>query len=652
MTWLALALSLIAATVSGGVRAQSYDELGTLNRQLDKLHSNGKDAEAVPLAERYVALARQRYGEEHSEYATAITWLGSLYGSQGRYAEAETLLKQALFIGEKAQGPGSAQAATSLSNLAALYELQGRHAEAEPLLERAVSIREKALDSDQLDALYRKIEKLHENDADSEALPLAERYLALAGQRYGEEHPQYVSVVIMLGSIYGSQGRYAEAENLLKRSLSIREKVLGPDHLKVSDSLDALARLYELQGRYAEAEQLLKRAVSIREKVLGPDHLKVSDSLEALARLYKSQGRHAESERLLERALSIREKALVPKSLPQHYGADRLPSYEVVKVFYGTDRKKTSGTDPAKMYGRDQGKLALGVCAVSIPRGHKTGELESPSVWRFEWSEDPEEHVVLLSVTEKEEPAFYQEVVDRVRQSAGKNAFLFVHGYNVTFAEAARRTAQMARDLNFDGAPVFYSWPSQEGYASYNFDQTNAEWSQFDLKTFLRDFAERSEAENIFLVAHSMGARVLTGALKDLMVEYPAIRPKLREIILAAPDIDADTFKRDIAPRILTSQHSATLYASSEDYALMASKRFAGYRRAGDTAGGVTVAENLETIDATGIETDFFGHSYYAESESILEDLRNLILFRQRAEKRSALTPVESAAGRYWAFSR
>ena len=98
-----------------------------------------------------------------------------------------------------------------------------------------------------------------------------------------------------------------------------------------------------------------------------------------------------------------------------------------------------------------------------------------------------------------------------------------MHGYNVTFADAARRTAQIAYDLGFDGAPVFYSWPSRAGFAAYEVDRENAEWSQVDLKNFLGQFAERSQADNIFLIAHSMGSRVLTGALEDLLVEYPGI---------------------------------------------------------------------------------------------------------------------------------
>ncbi len=115
-----------------------------------------------------------------------------------------------------------------------------------------------------------------------------------------------------------------------------------------------------------------------------------------------------------------------------------------------------------------------------------------------------------------------------------------------------------------------------------------------------------------------MGTRVLTGALKELILEDPSARGKFDEIILAAPDIDAQTFKRDIAPTILAGEGGTTLYASSGDDALLASKTFAGYPRAGDTTEGVTVVPGMDTIDASAIRTDFVGHSYYADSDSVI----------------------------------
>jgi tetratricopeptide (TPR) repeat protein len=66
-------------------------------------------------------------------------------------------------------------------------------------------------------------------------------------------------------------GRYADAIPLAQRELAIYEKVLGPNHPDVLTSLNTLAFFYEKQGRYADGEPLYQRAVAIREKEFGPD---------------------------------------------------------------------------------------------------------------------------------------------------------------------------------------------------------------------------------------------------------------------------------------------------------------------------------------------------------------------------------------------
>jgi tetratricopeptide (TPR) repeat protein len=105
--WFALnvlaVLMLIAAPMQA--RAQGTDDLASLREQVRQLHSQGKYREAIPLADRYVALARRKHGENHTEFAPAISWLAFVYKAQGRYAEAEPLYKRALAIAEKALDP-------------------------------------------------------------------------------------------------------------------------------------------------------------------------------------------------------------------------------------------------------------------------------------------------------------------------------------------------------------------------------------------------------------------------------------------------------------------------------------------------------------------------------------------------------------------
>ena len=327
--------------------------------------------------------------------------------------------------------------------------------------------------------------------------------------------------------------------------------------------------------------------------------------------------------------------------------AEELP-YTTVRVFYATDRNNTGSNDPKLIYGGDRSTLKYGTCDVTVPKDHRIGELEAPSYLRLEFTEDPAKHVILSRVDEQSASDFYNELRAKIAASKQGSAFIFVHGYNVTFEDAARRTAQMAYDLKFEGAPVFFSWPSQGSLLGYTVDEANVEYARSDLRAFIADFARTSKAEQIYLVAHSMGNRALTAAVVDLFREAPDVKAKIKEIILAAPDVDADVFKRDIAPAIAGKGQPVTLYASSNDWALMASKRFHGYARAGDTGQALTVVPGVVTIDSSEVETDFLGHSYFAESTSIIADMFDILSGITKPEDRRHLIPVDAQVGRYW----
>jgi len=331
-------------------------------------------------------------------------------------------------------------------------------------------------------------------------------------------------------------------------------------------------------------------------------------------------------------------------------------NYAVVRTYFSTDRQRDLGKPPAQRFSgarnapsAEQDTLSYGYCDISIPRDHRMGQLESPSLWRLEFRDDPATHVVLLTAEVQDAATFYTALGAQIAASAGKNAFLFIHGYNVTFEDAARRTGQMAYDLGFDGAPVFYSWPSQGDLAGYTVDENNIEWSTPHILGFLSEFLEQSAAQNVYLIAHSMGSRGLTRALAALMAAQPLLAQKITEIILAAPDIDAAIFKNDIAPQLASARNPVTLYASSDDLALAASKAVHGYARAGDSGPGMQIVAGVETIDATNVDTGFVRHMYFAEKRSALSDMFYLIHKQARADQRF-LDPVDTIAGRYWMF--
>lgn len=335
----------------------------------------------------------------------------------------------------------------------------------------------------------------------------------------------------------------------------------------------------------------------------------------------------------------------VPVATNPNVAAGR--EFDQVRVFFATDRAAHS----EGFFGGGRGAgLSYGSLFISIPKNHQVGAIEKPSIWRLEFNPDPRDHMVIMRLSQTDRDGFFGDIRASLGRGGNGSSFVFVHGYNVSFEDAARRTAQIAYDLDFLGAPVFYSWPSQASLQGYTIDENNVQWSEANLKAFLLDYARNSGMKDITLIAHSMGNRALTGAVRALFAEHPELKGRFKEIILTAPDIDAEIFKRDIAPALAAGCDKITLYVSDGDKALLASKQVHGYARAGDSAEGIVLVPGIETVDASGLDTSFLEHSYFAENGSVLKDIRRLVLEGLRAAQRG-LAEKQAAAGRYWKFT-
>lgn len=334
-------------------------------------------------------------------------------------------------------------------------------------------------------------------------------------------------------------------------------------------------------------------------------------------------------------------------------------AYVAVTVHYGTDRKDTGvATELAARFTSDRAlisnsvePISYGTCVVSIPKSHAVGGLEDRTWWQWATWQDraPDKHVLVLTVTPETASAFFSTLKAAVTRSTKKDAFVFVHGFSVSFADAARRTAQMAYDMNFQGAPVMFTWPTPDLVTSiltaYTTSESNADLSKHRFRQFLRDLLEKSGATTVHIIAHSMGNRLVTEALQMLdTVDTAHLKSKIGEVILTAPDIDASVFITEIAPRLTRLSSRITLYASSKDKALDASKGVHSFPRIGEFQSMMSVPLGIDVIDASSVYDDAVGHSYYGDSEPVIGDLCYLLSFGDRAAKRSltlagALTP-------------
>lgn len=345
--------------------------------------------------------------------------------------------------------------------------------------------------------------------------------------------------------------------------------------------------------------------------------------------------------------------------------ADPNAAFDVVPVFFGTDRAVQP--DPKRLqFGAERAhKLQLGRALISVPRSHKVPAIERPWVIEipyfkvkvYEETEDPNKHFAMqeISALTKEQMLAY--VKERLAKSVTfkDHAFIFVHGFNTSFDYALFRTAQVAYDMKFDGAPFVYSWPSGGKVASYTYDRGSAEQAEPHLAEFINLVVKESGAKSISLIAHSMGNELLLRVLERLRPTVPK-GVVISQVILAAPDVDRDKFD-NIARQITNFSKGVTLYAASNDKALGYSARFwGGVPRAGDVPStGPMIVPGVDTIDVTAVSTDSLGlnHSGYAENNALLADIKLLLQTGMRPpdKREPALQKMTSpAGGAYWKF--
>ncbi len=299
-----------------------------------------------------------------------------------------------------------------------------------------------------------------------------------------------------------------------------------------------------------------------------------------------------------------------------------------VKVFFATDRKRLLA-DSARVgvFGPDRFRpatnkplLQFGIASVSIPNTHRPGSIDSPA-WYAVWDDgaDPARYMTIRQLREiRDSAAAIDTLRAMIGRSTKKEAFVFVHGFHVSFDDALLRTAQLSRDLGFDGAPISYSWPSKNSLVRYSHDADEVEQSTLNLEVLLTEVKRLTGAGRIHVIAHSMGARIAVKSIASMQLSHPD--SVLGEVALAAADMKVGDFTRFL-PRVKSKARRVTLYASGSDRALRASELFWSGDRAGDLKPSIVRAAGLVSIDASRASTDFLGHGYYGANFSFLTDL-------------------------------
>jgi esterase/lipase superfamily enzyme len=304
--------------------------------------------------------------------------------------------------------------------------------------------------------------------------------------------------------------------------------------------------------------------------------------------------------------------------LPMSIGT--VPGARTVDMLVVTTRQKSN--TPGQIYSGERGSLSAVNMVVSIPPDarRKIGEVQ----WPRRMPPNPETDFVTLRADPVDEKGAYAWYKRTGRH--GRRVLVFVHGFNNTFEDAVYRFAQIVHDSGADTAPILFTWPSRASVLDYVYDKESATYSRDALETLLTRAATDPSVAEVTVMAHSMGSWVLTEALRQMSIRRGHVLPKIRNVILASPDLDVDVFLAQAA-QVKRPAPLLTLFISRDDRALAISSRIGGGI---DRLGAIDpeiepyrsklAASNATVIDLTKLKSDDeLNHGKFAESPEIVQ---------------------------------
>ncbi len=213
----------------------------------------------------------------------------------------------------------------------------------------------------------------------------------------------------------------------------------------------------------------------------------------------------------------------------------------------------------------------------------------------------------------------------RVARTPGHKVLIFVHGYNTRFEEAVYRFAQIVHDARVDVAPVLFTWPSGGSVVEYVYDRDSAMYSRDAFETVLQALVDDKNVGSISILAHSMGNYLAVEALRQMAIRDHGLPSKIRDVMLASPDIDVDVFRRQIAEIDVRPDHAVHLVriarrqgARHIEFLARDSTRLGALDPTAEPYSSMLEKAQVNVIDLTHVvSNNFANHSKFATGEVV-----------------------------------
>ncbi|RJT28764.1 alpha/beta fold hydrolase [Mesorhizobium waimense] len=234
---------------------------------------------------------------------------------------------------------------------------------------------------------------------------------------------------------------------------------------------------------------------------------------------------------------------------------------------------------------------------------------------------DPKREFATISATVLTRDAMISNLHARLTRAPSRKVLVFVHGYNNRFDDAVFRFAQIVHDSGTKYVPVLFTWPSRGKLLAYGYDRESANYSRDALEATLKYLVQDSSVS----LAHSMGNWITLEALRQMAIRNRGISSKIKNVMLASPDVDVDVFHTQLVS-MGVRRPRLTLFVSNDDKALKASQwLWVSTARLGTIdpkvdpykdfleTGGIDVVD-LSKIDTTGQ----LNHGKFSESLEVI----------------------------------
>lgn len=304
----------------------------------------------------------------------------------------------------------------------------------------------------------------------------------------------------------------------------------------------------------------------------------------------------------------------------------------IVSMLVTTTRAQSG--DIGEPYSGERGAAVdINEVVVSIPpeSNREVGEVQ----WPKKLPPNPERDFATLSTGKIDTADAARKWFAAHRKNNGR-LLVFVHGFNSRYEDAVYRFAQITHDSGTGAAPLLFTWPSRGSVFAYGYDKESTNYSRSALESVLITAAEDKAVGEITILAHSMGTWLTVESLRQMAIRKGRIPPKISEVILAAPDLDIDVFRQQLAD-MGPDRPKFTIFVSRDDRALIVSRRISGNV---DRLGQVNIedpairaqleSEGITVLDLSKLRGgDSLNHSKYAQSPEIVRLLGDRLIAGQ-----------------------